>query len=700
MDSETDGTLAQNYRDDIKFQNLVEASVQGVIVIDLPDLRPLFVSEAVARSCGYDSVEEMMDLKTIEAIIHPEDRSQLSHLVEIFKTNKAPVTNEVRCVRKDGSVIHVQHMITPINWDGEMALLVTSTNITKRRQAEAALSRSEESLAEAQQIAQVGSWSLDFQNDAIHWSDEQYRIFGVEPSAENINYGKFMTLVHPGDRESVVRATKVARETGAPYDIEYRVVRPDGDLRIVHGRGEVIFDRDHKPVLMRGTAQDITERKETERHVRYLADYDTLTDLPNRYLFEDHLEKAMAAAERHDRNLAVHIIDLNRFQEINDTLGHAVGDELLKAVGTTLKRVLRASDTLARLGGDEFTVIQTDLDDPQDASILAQKMIGAVNQPFQLADHEVRAGANVGIAVYPNDGNEAAQLLQNADFALNSGKSKDRNIYEFFDMKMRTAAALRRTLENELARALEREEFVVHYQPRIELATGLITGVESLVRWRHPERGIVQPNEFIPSAESSGLIRPLGEWVLRQACMDTVAWRDAGLPPMSIAVNLSASQFHQTDLVGLVSEVLEVSGLPPNLLELEITETLMIKERDTVVVPTLNRLRDLGVNISVDDFGTGYASLTYLRNFPVSKVKVDRTFVQGIVDVAQDKAIVEAVIRLGHGLNLTVTAEGVETEEVASLLRAWNCDEAQGYLFSRPLEADDLITLLHDQAGT
>ena len=489
-------------------------------------------------------------------------------------------------------------------------------------------------------------------------------------------------------------------EGATNFDIDTRENTLDGCE--IFTRLKAVIPLEHRDSWSRvlTTVEDITERKATEQHAQYLAQHDALTDLPNRTLFEDRLEKAMANAQRHGRNLAVHFLDLNHFREVNDTLGHAVGDDLLKAVGATLIRVVRATDTVARLGGDQFTVIQTELVDPQGASVLAQKIVDTLGQPFQLADHEVRTGVTIGVAVYPNDGVESGHLLQNADIALYAGKQKGQNTYEFFDAEMRTALAARKSLEEGLARALEREEFMVYYQPRIELASGLIIGVEALVRWNHPERGIVSPGEFIPVAETSGLIRPLGEWVLRTASADTAAWRDAGLPPMSVAVNLSAAQFHQTDLVALVCKVLDASGLTPGQLELEITETMMMKERDTKVVPTLRRLRDRGIQISVDDFGTGYASLTYLRNFPVSKVKVDQSFVNGIVDIPEDRAIVEAVIRLGHGLSLKVTAEGVETEEQAALLRAWNCDEAQGYLFSRPVPADELIALLEAQAST
>ncbi len=447
------------------------------------------------------------------------------------------------------------------------------------------------------------------------------------------------------------------------------------------------------------SVEDITERKETEQRIEHLAHNDSLTGLPNRSLFKDRLQKAMAHAQRQGQHLAVHFLDLNRFKEINDTLGHTVGDELLKAVGATLKGAVRKADSVARFGGDEFTVLQTELVDPQGATVLAQRLIDALGQPFRLAGHEVHTSTTIGVAIYPYDGTESAQLIQNAQFALYAGKAKGPNTYEFFNAEMRTALATRKSLEVEIARALEREQFMVYYQPRIALASGLIIGVEALVRWRHPERGIVSPGEFIPAAETSGLIRPLGEWVLRTACRDTVAWRDAGLPPMSVAVNLSAAQFHKIDLVALVSHALDTSGLTPGQLELEITETMMMNERDTKVVPTLRRLRDLGIKISIDDFGTGYASLTYLRKFPVSKVKVDQSFVQGIAHVPEDKAIVEAVIRLGHGLNLEVTAEGVETEEQAIILKSWNCDEAQGYFFSRPVPADELTALLEAQAS-
>ncbi|MCH7929702.1 MAG: EAL domain-containing protein, partial [Proteobacteria bacterium] len=449
--------------------------------------------------------------------------------------------------------------------------------------------------------------------------------------------------------------------------------------------GDVVWD---------GIVLDITDRKEAERRIDYLAHHDTLTDLPNRALFQDRLVAAIAQAKRHQKLLAVHFMDLNRFKEVNDTLGHPVGDELLKAVAKDLKRVVRETDTVARLGGDEFAVIETELDSPQGAVVLAQKVIDALAQPYRIGDHEVRTGTTIGIAVYPTDGTEPQELLQNADFALYAGKAKQRDGFEMFDPEMSAALKASKDLEVELHRALENEEFVLHYQPRVALATGVIIGVEALVRWVHPERGMIAPGAFIPVAESSGLVRPLGEWVLRTACREANSWQRVGLPPLSVAVNLSAAQFHGTDIVATVSDVLDESLLDPTLLELEITETMMMRERDSKVVPALQGLSDLGVEIAVDDFGTGYASLTYLRRFPVSKVKVDQSFVAGIVDDRDDRAIVQAVIGLGRGLNMKVTAEGVETREQVEILRAWQCDEAQGYYFGRPVPAEQLIGLL------
>lgn len=440
------------------------------------------------------------------------------------------------------------------------------------------------------------------------------------------------------------------------------------------------------------------ERQHSQERIHYQAYHDALTDLPNRTLFHDRLEQAMAQARRRGQLLALHLVDLDRFKEINDTLGHVVGDELLKGVAHRLQRTVRASDTVARLGSDEFAVIQTELNDVQGAAVLAQKAIDALARPFRLGDREVRTGAAIGIAVFPSDGTEAAQFLQNADLALDAGKAKGQNTYEFFDPEVRAALKARKKLEEQLHRALAGNQFTVHFQPQVELASGRFVGVEALVRWRHPDRGIVSPNEFIPVAESTGLIRPLGEWVLRAACAQMRVWQDAGLSPSSVAVNLSAGQLNGGDFVATVTDALDSSRLAPGQLELEITETMIMHRRDLTIGPQLEQLHELGVRISVDDFGTGYGSLPYLKRFPVSKVKIDQSFVQGIGRDADDEAIIEAVIGLGRSLNMTVVAEGVETNEQFAFLKAEGCHQAQGYYFGRPLPARELTALLKVEA--
>ena len=426
--------------------------------------------------------------------------------------------------------------------------------------------------------------------------------------------------------------------------------------------------------------RDITKRKEAEQRIEHLAYYDQLTDLPNRTLLDDRLRQALAAARRRDEMLAVMFLDLDNFSEVNDTLGHAAGDEVLTAVAARVTTAVRTSDTVARLGGDEFAIIQTNVTDTDSASILAEKIMTAVNVPLAVAGQTLRITATIGIAFYPSDGKTVSELLQKADIALFEGKATGRESHRFFTPEMELELQDRIELEHELRQALERSEFLLHYQPQIEVATGRIVGVEALVRWQHPKRGMVSPAEFISVAETSGLIRPLGDWVLKAACLQVRAWQDEGRP-LRVAVNLSGVQLQGSDLVGSVEGALEDAGIGAALLELEITETIMLRED---VDEVLDRLCRLGTLISVDDFGTGYGSLTYLRRFPISKIKVDQSFIKTMMSNQDDAEIVRAVVGLGRSLNMLVIAEGVETEDQLAFLKEINCDEVQGYYFSPP----------------
>lgn len=441
--------------------------------------------------------------------------------------------------------------------------------------------------------------------------------------------------------------------------------------------------------------EDLEERKRVEQSVRYMAHHDALTGLPNRTLFRDRLAHAMTQADRHNQVLAVMFLDLDRFKAINDTLGHNAGDQLLVVAADRLRACVRDGDTVARLGGDEFTVIVEDILEPQDAAVVAQKIIDTLSQPFHLQGHEVFISASVGITVYPHDDRETDNLLRNADAAMYQAKAFGRDNFQFYLPEMNVKAHERLRLESGLRRALERNEFELYYQPRVDLFSGSVIGAEALLRWRHPEMGLVLPKEFIPILDETGMINQVGEWALHQACSQNKMWQAMGLPPIRIAVNLSVRQFFQKDLALAVERALSQTALDPDYLELEITEDLLLEYNQTNTI-TLAKLKNLGVHISIDDFGTGYSSLSYLKRLPIDMLKIDQSFVRDIERDADGKAIASAIIAMAASLRLTVIAEGVETHEQLAFLRAQGCNEIQGYSFSHPLTATDFEQLLRD----
>ncbi|MEN6587571.1 MAG: EAL domain-containing protein [Sulfuricella sp.] len=445
-----------------------------------------------------------------------------------------------------------------------------------------------------------------------------------------------------------------------------------------------------------GVFADLSEKKQAEAHLHHLSYYDALTELPNRHLLEDRLFQALATASANNALVAVLHLDLDRFKTINDTFGHAFGDKLLQAVAKRLAGNVRGSDTIARFSGDEFAVVLTDVGSQENAVLVARKILDTLARPFSLEGHEVFITPGIGIAFYPIDAANKDDLLRNADTAMSYAKAQGGNCYHFYNPDMNSGVSQRLSLETGLRYALERNEFLLYYQPQVDLRSGKIIGMEALLRWQHPERGLVSPVEFIPLLEETGLIVPVGEWVLRTACAQNSAWLAAGLPRMRMAVNLSAHQFRQSNLTDVVCLALEESGLEAELLELEVTESIMIHDLQTTLT-TLNQLHVIGIQISIDDFGTGYSSLSYLKRLPISKIKIDQSFVRDICDDPDDAAIADAVISLGHSLKMQVIAEGVETVAQLEYLRAHGCDEFQGYYFSRPVPAEAFAELVRRQ---
>ena len=482
--------------------------------------------------------------------------------------------------------------------------------------------------------------------------------------------------------------------SGREWRGEFRCRKKNGELYWASASISPLVDEQGTTTRFIYFHEDITERKQAEETIKQMAYFDALTGLPNRHLFNELLHQAMAQAHRENRILAILFLDLDRFKIINDTLGHAIGDQLLQAAAQRLKKCCRRErDTVARRGGDEFIILLPELVDVQEAVRVAQNIIESFSSVFVLPDHEVFISTCVGISIFPHDGIEPETLIKNADMAMYRAKEFGRNRYHLYTPSMDAQAFERLSLENSLRRALQRDEFFLHYQPKVDVRSGAIGSIEALVRWRHPEFGIVPPTQFIPLVEETGLISSLGEWVLRTACLQNKEWQKKGFPPMRVSVNCSPRQFQQLNLTHIVEQALGDSDLDPEWLELEVTENLMMQNEESAML-TLRHLNDLGVSITIDDFGTGYSSLSAIRKLPITTLKIDKSFISDINTNSDDAAIAKAVITMAQSLRLAVVAEGVETKEQMNLLDSLHCHFMQGYYFSRPLPAADLGDLL------
>ncbi|HEX8552952.1 MAG TPA: EAL domain-containing protein [Abditibacteriaceae bacterium] len=697
----------------VEQQTRLQASIldeipQGAIVIDR-QFRISYWNRAAEQMLGWQR-EEIMGRDVRELLSRDTNLR-----VEIDKAARrvfegATWEGEPQLIRRDGSYFPAHITKTPMrDADGQITGLISIVqDITERRNAELALRASEERYALAASGSNAGLWDWDLKADRIYFSDRWKAMLGYSPEAISDSPDEWFNRIHPNETEFVRTKLDEHLHGYTPaFEVEYRILHEDSTYRWMSASGVAVNGTDGTSSRIAGSQTDVTERKVAEEQLLQSAFYDTLTGLPNRALFTDRLERMLARARRADYHFALLFLDLDRFKNVNDSLGHGSGDQLLVRVTQRLESCVRANDTFARLGGDEFAVLLDDVRDIRDATQLAERMQNELIAPLSVDGHDIFVSVSIGIASSKreiSDGeNESESLyrlpeemLRDADTAMYRAKSLGKARHEIFNRAMHTRAFEMLKLESDLRRAIERDELETHYQPLISLAHGNLVGFEALVRWRHPERGLVPPGDFIPIAEDSGLILPLGEWVLRDVCAQMRKWHDTGLVEgccPAVAVNISSRQFSQTQLVSDVRSILDEFRIQPCDIKLEITESVIMENRESAAV-MLHELKTLGVHLSIDDFGTGYSSLASLYQFPLSTLKIDRSFIQRLGDDGQNAEIVRTILLLARNLDMSVIAEGIETASQFSLLRALGCDCGQGYLFSRPLPVEQAQKLI------
>ena len=686
---------AEGLREQLAFiQQLIEAVPQPIFFKDAQG-HYLGVNAAWEKFFGIPR-EQFIGKSVFELYPDNPDLARKHHAKdqELFAAPGSQ-SYEAAIVAADGKTHHtIYNKATFNNTDGTVAGLIgTITDISGLKEAEAALRGSEARFRDLTELSSDWYWEQDAN---LHFTLISSKVHEFRLGAEE-DIGKArweVSRVHMTDDQwQPHQAVLAARR--AFQDYVYQRYDTQGQLRTISVSGRPIFDEQGGFQGYRGTGRDISEQRRAEEQIRHLAHHDALTQLPNRMLLHDRIGQAIAQARRNREMLALLFIDLDRFKMVNDSLGHAVGDRLLQSVADRLGACTRNSDTIARLGGDEFVVLLGGLAEPGDARHVAQKILDALAEPVTIDGHELKVTPSIGICAYPHDGDNVETLMRNADTAMYCAKQMGRNNCQFFTQAMNDAVQLRLQMENDLRHAIERGEFILHYQPVIGLKSGAIVGFEALVRWQHPQRGMIPPAQFIAAAEETGLIVALGEWVLRETCARARAWHEAGYPTLQAAVNCSAQQFRREGFVDMVGRVLGETGFPAACLELELTESVIL-ERSEEVIACFQALDNMGVCIAIDDFGTGYSSLSYLKRFAIHQLKIDQSFVRDISSDPDDAAIVSAIIAIAHSLGLEVVAEGVETAEQLAFLRSLGCDKAQGYLFSKPRPAEAFAQLMSE----
>ena len=591
--------------------------------------------------------------------------------------------------------------VTRLEEDRPSGAVVMHMNITASKLAESKLLSLTKRLSLATAVAKVGVWEWELASNTLTWDNTMFSIYGFAPM-DPMPYEMWSAAVHPEDlavREDALH--KLIDEKGEGT-AEFRIVMADGSAKNLSAAEKVVLDQNANVIRVIGVNVDITDRKQAEESLRnnearmtHLAEHDYLTGLPNRMLLNDRIGRSIELARRNKKKVAVLFLDMDGFKHINDSLGHPTGDMLIQAISKQLLDCVRTSDTVSRQGGDEFIVFLPEVEHPEGTVAAAKRMLEAVASVHSISQHDLQITCCIGISVYPDDGPDAETLIKSADIALYQAKENGQSSYQFFQPAMNVRAVERQFIEENLRRALSRHEFALHYQPIVNLKTHAITGAEALIRWNHPTRGFISPGQFIAVAEDSGLIVPIGNWVLEEACGQARAWMEAGLPEMTMAVNVSGLQFQSGNFAEDLFAILLKIGLDPKFLELEVTESLLMKRPD-FTASILQVLRERGVQIAIDDFGTGYSSLSYLTKLPLDTLKIDQSFVRQITTTPNETSIVTAIIGMGQSLNLRIIAEGVETAEELEFLQAQHCDEAQGYYFGRPVPPQEFVKLFQE----
>jgi len=687
LEDETESVRAEESL--ARFRTALDASDDAIYLIDRADLRFVDGNEAACRSLGYSRAELLgMGPLAIQPLLSEAELTRLFDRILADPRHAGRI--ETLHQHKDGSHFSVEVTYRAFRSEGRAMLVAVARDISARKRAEASLRLAQRALeATANGIVITDCAKPD--NPIVYVNPSFERITGYT-AAEAV--GRNCRFLHGQDRyqpgTAMLRQAVLDRQ-------EVRVVlrnyRKDGSLFWNELYMAPVSDEDGVVSHFVGVQNDITERKKAEEDLRHMATHDALTGLPNRTLLHDRIGQAIGYAERTRGEVAILFIDIDRFKNINDSLGHAAGDRLIVTLARRLRESVRKVDTVARVGGDEFVIVLTDIVRESDVGLVLAGLCAAIAEPVLVEGQELSVTASIGVGLYPRDGQDVSSLLKNADTAMYRAKDAGRGTYRYYTQGMNADAADRLRLENDLRNAIKGDELTVHYQPQVDAETGAIVGAEALLRWRHPQRGMISPAEFIPLAEESGLIVAIGEWVLRRVCAQYREWRGAGLPGLRVAVNLSPRQFRQSDLVGMIGAILADYDLAADWLELEITEGSLMHDPEAVT-EQLGELHELGIRLSVDDFGTGYSSLAYLKRFPLDVIKIDRSFVTDIETNRDSAAIASAVVTLAHGLGLSVVAEGVETASQSAYLRGLGCDIAQGYLFGRPMPPEAFAALI------